>query len=479
MIRSYFRPVFHHILPGFHHILMVPTRAVRLVALGLCFAAGALVFCSNAGAQVLKSPPQKAAAAPAPADPADESEESRIARMPNLRGLSRDIIEVLSNYIHHRNPHLILLGRNGTGLIVKQDREDRLEHLQDPDGKQASLRSALGSIQRPTVRALDGLVVDWLYCDPAEELESELTQHPKKEEAAAPPPKPLTDSGTPYVEKRFSIDQTPFEQKSVQQIVKELIGEDVEKNGPIPHFPGLKSPLIMGEELAAAQREARQKMFRNAIDGLREEGKRILSLDSCGSHPDRAIGPAAKEKTLTFPYADRTLTLGTIPAARPLHENADPIASLAQARNFLILKHSKRFGGRTEWLTALGETNYDILILDIFDRGTDTPTIEEVRKLKFKKLGAPRLVLAVVNIGKAFDDRFYWQPDWRDGNPAFLSLPDEKLPGAFFVEYWTPEWKAVIGKMVAGVLDLGFDGVMLDDMETYPLFESRMPLPKK
>jgi len=164
-----------------------------------------------------------------------------------------------------------------------------------------------------------------------------------------------------------------------------------------------------------------------------------------------------------------------VPAARPPHENANAILSLSNARNFAVTLSSAKYGSRADWVAALAATNYDLLILDVFHR-SDALTIPEVRSLKFKKVGAPRLVLAAMQIGRAFDTRFYWKPDWRPGNPPFLSVRDTTTPGAIFTEYWDPAWKEVLGKTIAGIMDLGFDGVVFTDIDSFRVFEDRTPI---
>jgi endo-alpha-1,4-polygalactosaminidase (GH114 family) len=44
------------------------------------------------------------------------------------------------------------------------------------------------------------------------------------------------------------------------------------------------------------------------------------------------------------------------------------------------------------------------------------------------------------------------------------------------VNYWDPKWKELIGKYVQGILDLGVDGILLDQLDTYLYFEDLMPL---
>src|SRR5262249_39984323 len=103
-------------------------------------------------------------------------------------------------------------------------------------------------------------------------------------------------------------------------------------------------------------------------------------------------------------------------------------------------------------------------------------TVDELRSLKFKKLGADRLVLGVLPVALARDTRFYWKPDWKPGNPSFLGSSAPGDASQSIVNSWDGKWKEIIGGYMKGMVDLGADGVVLDQIEGYRYFEERMPL---
>jgi len=105
-----------------------------------------------------------------------------------------------------------------------------------------------------------------------------------------------------------------------------------------------------------------------------------------------------------------------------------------------------------------------------------TLTKEELHSLKFKQLGARRLVLARLDLGYADDSRFYWQADWSPGTPSWIIGMGPDYPGQYIVEFWNPAWKSIVGNYLAGILDLGFDGVMLDGVEAYRRWEAMTPV---
>jgi endo-alpha-1,4-polygalactosaminidase (GH114 family) len=85
-----------------------------------------------------------------------------IEQIPNHRQLMRDIIVALSDYAKKRNPRFVILVRNGAGLLIKETREWKLETLRDPDGASADKYAKVGAINRPFVKAIDGMVMDGL-----------------------------------------------------------------------------------------------------------------------------------------------------------------------------------------------------------------------------------------------------------------------------------------------------------------------------
>ena len=334
---------------------------------------------------------------PPPTDPARKDIVAPpIAQIPNYRAMMRDIVGELSTYARGRQPGFIVLARNGLDLLAKGEREAKWEALRDPEGKTADQRSPRGTPERPYLLALDGVLVDGLFCGR------------EKSDAAGP------------------ADQ--------------------------------------------------QGLLLAATGLLRAQGRRVLSLDYCtkGKLPGEAAKAAAKAKVLSMDTADRRLA--TIPATAPPAENAEHINALSDVRNFLAVLDAGQASSREAWVASLGRTNHDLLFVDVLFRGREPLTKAEVQSLKYKRLGARRLVIAVLPIGVAADYRFYWQHGWTAGHPDWLAAPDPRDQALTLVRYWEPPWKEILGKYMAGIMDLGFDGVLFDEIETFQHFEALAPL---
>jgi len=210
---------------------------------------------------------------------------------------------------------------------------------------------------------------------------------------------------------------------------------------------------------------------------MHREGRRALSIDYCKDPKHGADAAARAKKAHLLAYIDGSgdKSLAHIPAAPPATDNPVHITDLSKAQNFLPLFSANAFPRRDLWFDALAATNYDILILDPFWRGSSM-TIQDVRALKFKRLGSQRLVFATLPLGTAAVDRFYWQRSWHVGAPDFIAAADPDDTSRFITHYWLDSWKKVLGNYVMGLCDLGIDGIVFDGLESYLYFEAMMPI---
>lgn len=175
-------------------------------------------------------------------------------------------------------------------------------------------------------------------------------------------------------------------------------------------------------------------------------------------------------------FAASSLELDSIPEypVEPRNVNARNVTTLAEAKNFLYLINPGEFSDRDDYLDALRGTLFDVLIIDLFYNGT-LLTPQEVASLKVKSGGGTRLVIAYMSIGEAEDYRYYWNNAWYGGGPDWLKEENPDWDGNYKIEYWNSAWKQIIYKSeecyLSRILDAGFDGVYLDQVEAYEHFE--------
>jgi len=209
-----------------------------------------------------------------------------------------------------------------------------------------------------------------------------------------------------------------------------------------------------------------------------KNGVRVLTLDY-GAGPqfvDKARSEAQKRGFISLVTDRPLLDMSQLPAypKRPFDENSSSILSLGQVRNFIAVTNSLPYGREDTFALKLHDTNYDMVIVDVF-HGRRPLSRQAVETLKYKKVGAKRLVLAQMDVGSAASYRFYWKDNWREGSPPWINAPQREDPDRYNVEYWNPGWKKLIAgntnSYLYGIIRQGFDGVLLDGLEAYKFFE--------
>lgn len=192
-------------------------------------------------------------------------------------------------------------------------------------------------------------------------------------------------------------------------------------------------------------------------------------VKKASDEPD-AIQRSLKEGFLCFPRSSTNYDYHEIPHLEPLHVNTANINRLSDARNYLYLIDTEKFSNKQHMLQALQRTNYDVLLIDAFFNG-DVWAASEVAQLKTKANGGKRLVIAYMNIGAAEKFRYYWQKGWRLHHPPWLKKLYDGYDDEIWVKYWYSEWKDIIvygqNSYTQIIVDAGFDGVYLDNVEAY------------
>ncbi len=212
------------------------------------------------------------------------------------------------------------------------------------------------------------------------------------------------------------------------------------------------------------------------LDLAQSQGLEVLVTDYCStpSRMDDSYNRNSQKGYLSF-SADRR-DLDDIPSypEDPFNMNSDNITSLSDARNFLYILDPGGFPTRTEYLNALRDTDFDIILIDAF-HNSKILSSDEVDSLKTKKNGGERMVIAYMSIGEAEDYRFYWESEWRNDKPSWLEKENPDWEGNYKVRYWERDWQNIIFGNESSYLDVilnaGFDGVYLDIIDAFEYFE--------
>lgn len=226
-----------------------------------------------------------------------------------------------------------------------------------------------------------------------------------------------------------------------------------------------------------------QQQILGSIDRAKRSGLPVLTMEFATKPSDiDRIYRSAEQRGLVATVVPRpTNDLTAIPdyPRRPFNENPNNILAMDDVKNFLYLSDPAAFGREDQFALKIHDTNFDLVIVDPFS-GRDPLSKQAVETLKYKKLGARRLVFARMDIGTAASYRYYWQPGWGEGSPGFINAPYPNDPDRYFVEYWTPGWQQVIfgdnNSFLYGLIRQGYDGVVLEGMRSYLAFEGNVEI---
>ncbi len=214
-------------------------------------------------------------------------------------------------------------------------------------------------------------------------------------------------------------------------------------------------------------------------DMAKKGGLKVMVMDYTTDRREisQSFRKSAARGYVSFAAPARGAYLNRLPsyARYPFNENGRSVLSLKNVKNFIAIRNSSPFGLPEEFAYEIRNTNFDLVVVDVF-HGTVPLPKKIVRSLKFKKLGAQRLVFAYVNIARAARYRYYWKEEWREGSPPWIGSPAPGNPAQHQVDYWERSWQRIISgdtqSFIYGIIDQGFDGVVLDGLESYQAYLS-------
>lgn len=264
----------------------------------------------------------------------------------------------------------------------------------------------------------------------------------------------------------------------------ELLTEDGEADGNpatayISAIDGVgREDLLYGYDNDNTPTPSSERNYMTAfMDVAENAGVEALIIDYCSSriYVDDSYAQNNARGYISFAADHRELD--NIPAypAPPYNVNSSDIRSLFDAKNFLYLLNSDNYATKEAFIEDLGETDYDVIVMDLFFNDGQAYTPSEIASLKTKAGGGTRLVIAYMSIGEAEEYRYYWQSSWDSNPPAWLSAENPDWEGNYKVRYWISDWQNVIygndDSYTKQIMDAGFDGVYLDIIDAFEYFE--------
>lgn len=205
-------------------------------------------------------------------------------------------------------------------------------------------------------------------------------------------------------------------------------------------------------------------------------GVEVLVIDYCWTASKMDNSYFSNETSGYISFAADHRGLDNIPSypANPYNVNTADISNLSQAKNFLYIIDTSGYVSKEAFLTALENTNYDVLVIDLLYEDIQL-TSTDIDRINNKSTGQPRLVLCYMSIGEAENYRYYWQSGWNSNPPSWLVEENPDWPGNYKVKYWDSNWQSIIfgndSSYLKKILDAGFDGVYLDIIDAFEYFE--------
>ncbi|NIZ03387.1 hypothetical protein HCZ99_17475 [Thalassospira lucentensis] len=239
----------------------------------------------------------------------------------------------------------------------------------------------------------------------------------------------------------------------------------------------VEAPFYGYDTYGAATDSEETKYILGYLERIKLEGLQYLIVDYTNKTADmqKARRQLSDLDALYYaaPPPDKQLSsLASVPS-NPIGSNPHIIDNIRNSKNFAMVLDSSPYGTKAAYIDALTATNYDTLIIDPFHRGTIPLTYDDMKRLRYKRVGTPRTILAYINVATAETYRYYWQSAWRAGSPDFISEGNltARWGQEHHVQYWSPEWQRLIygseGSYLGGIMKLGFDGVVLGGLDEY------------
>jgi cysteinyl-tRNA synthetase len=209
----------------------------------------------------------------------------------------------------------------------------------------------------------------------------------------------------------------------------------------------------------------------------RNHGLKVLVTDYASSTEKMDDSYAKNFSNGFISFAADHRDLDNIPShpAAPFHSDTNQVASLPGAKNFLYFISPPADVSKEDFVNAIAQTDYDLVIMDISYDELTFITPSDLNRMRTKVHGGTRKIICYMSIGEAETYRWYWKPYWKATPPSFLVAEDPYWPDNFSVRYWDTNWQGIIcnsnDSYLQKIIDAGFDGVYLDLVSNYEYFE--------
>ena len=161
--------------------------------------------------------------------------------------------------------------------------------------------------------------------------------------------------------------------------------------------------------------------------------------------------PKSRHAATVKVAAAATLTLAASVLAAPAPASASSLLNGAQSWAYQLQGDA----------SGIARTGADVVVVDADHmRGS-------VAKLKQKPGGGRRVVIGYLAIGEVETYRSYYKSCCAGSRPDWVTGKTQGWANNYVVQFWRPEWKAIVKQRVDQMMNAGFDGIYIDRVDTY------------
>ncbi len=204
----------------------------------------------------------------------------------------------------------------------------------------------------------------------------------------------------------------------------------------------------------------------------------LVTIEQCASQDELASAQINSfiDKKISYGFTDINQAFNNINDHNNINDSAKNVYQITDAQNILILTDDSLYKNKEQLIADLLSTNYDIIVMKPLFADRERFSAEDLQKLHFKKNGSKRLLIAELNVAEASPHDYFWNIDWKIGNPKWLARQSFVYKDAFITRFWHPTWKKIISNYFKDILNEGFDGIFFTGIENYRYFEQQSPL---
>lgn len=204
----------------------------------------------------------------------------------------------------------------------------------------------------------------------------------------------------------------------------------------------------------------------------------LISIENCPNEQmlDQAIMRSLLDNKIIYGFSNLKSAFKDLNSQPLINDSASNIYQVSQAKNITFLLNDKNYNSKEEILNEIASSNYDIVIINPIFQHSQPFSIEDINRIKLKKNGARRLIIAEINVSEASTTDYFWNPRWKLNNPSWLVRKSFVSQNSYITRYWDEEWKKIISRYFKDIVRSGYDGAFFTGIENHQYFEHETPL---